>query len=228
MSAWLLVSLRLFALLRVQPHWRVLLGPWWTVLAGGLALVLGPMLAPAEGPGPPVFGGQWLVLAALELALGTVLGLVVALPAHALVGAVETSAIGVGLSGAPSRGFVGLALATAAATGLAMGLHRPGLAVLAASSDVWPVGRPSAWLWGIEDLADRVAEAAHAMTALALSLATPVLLAVAVVDTATRLVGRGPDPSSHVVDAVRPWACTAAALLALSASWRAFPETWFP
>ena len=81
-------------------------------------------------------------------------------------------------------------------------------------------------MWAKDELTTDVIAAAYAMTVLALALATPVLLTVAVADLATRLLGRGSDPAGALMDALRPWLRTAGALIALGASWAAYPEAW--
>lgn len=228
-AAWAasgLLAIRLFGIFAVQPHWRRVVGPWWSAVAVALAVSLAPALLPRGAWLSSADGGTWIGLALLELMLGGVVGLLVALPGYALIGALDVSGRSLGLHEASSRVTTGLGLAVVLGLGLSLGLHRPLLVGLSSTLDAWPVGRPSAWLWSAPDLLGRAITAARGVLVLALALATPVLLTLAVVDLGTRLLGRGPAPAEAMMDALRPWLRTAAALIALGASWSAYPEAW--
>lgn len=226
LALWAFAAVRVFAILRVQPQWRAVVGPWWDVVAAAFGIVLAPLVVGTGAAIEVSSVGQFAGLVLIELLLGTVIGLFVSLAGHALMGAMATSSMGLGLRSTESRSFVGLGVCVVLATALTLGLHRPLFVSLEATLTVWPIGRPGAWAWSQADLLGTLVLAAHAMTVLALSLATPVLLSLAVVDLATRLLGRGPAPAEPVMDALRPWARTAAALVALGASWSAYPEAW--
>lgn len=224
LGLWALVAIRIFAILRVQPQWRLVIGPWWWAVAAVLALVLAPLAT--HTPLPELGLLEWIGLALLELLLGTVLGLLVSLTGHALIGAATASGLALGLRSPSPRAFVSLCVCLVLALGLATGLHRALIGALVASTKLWPPGSPALWYWSEGEVVAEIIAAAYAMTVLALALATPVLLTAAVADLATRLLGRGSDPAAALSDALRPWLRTAGALIALGASWAAYPEAW--
>lgn len=217
--AWLLATARLFAILRVQPAWRLAIGPWWTAVALGLAAMLAVAAVPVSSALPEVPGLlDAAVLVVLELGVGALLGLFASLPAYALLGAGAGSAVV--LRAAPQP-LIALTVSIVLATALALGLHQP---VLAAATDtlVWlPLGDP--WSLGLSP--SGLATAAHTMLVLALALVTPVLLAGVTVEIAARLVGRGPGSAAGATS-VAPWLRLAAALVALGASWSAYAPAW--
>lgn len=217
--AW--AALRLFGLLRAQVLWRVAVGPAWEAMAAALAVVTAVVVAPAEGPSPTLT--QWLLVGGCEFLLGSVIGVVLSLPGQALIGAAGQSAAVV-LHGARGGSLVAAFAGACLAGGLAVDLHRPLLLSLQQHVGVWPVGEPARWLPAAEDLASWIAAAAHACLGLAFTLATPVLLATAVIDLTLRLTIRG--VAAAPGEAVRPWLATAAALIALGAAWAAYPEAW--
>ena len=88
----------------------------------------------------------------------------------------------------------------------------------------WPPGDLEAWGTAAEALP--VARLAHALTLLALTLATPALLAAAVAELSVRLWGRGPVGLTPVVTTLAPWLRVAAALVATGASWAAYDVVW--
>ncbi|MEM6996825.1 MAG: hypothetical protein AAF721_40355, partial [Myxococcota bacterium] len=83
--AWLAAAARLFGILRVQPAWRAMVGPWWTPVAAGIA---GVLAAGALASGLPDAGAGDLaeiaVLVAVEFGIGTGIGLLASLPGYAL------------------------------------------------------------------------------------------------------------------------------------------------
>lgn len=223
-GAWGLAAVRVFGVLVVQPHWRRVVGPWWPVVAAALALVLAPVLA--TGVDAPRAVPDWIVAALLELGLGLAIGLLAALPAHAALGAADVSGRGVGLPAGALAPFSALWLACLVVFSLELELHRPLVSSLAATTGPWPIGAAHAWLAVGSIGPGEIAAAAHAWTLLALTLATPVLLAAAVADLGVRLMTRGPGAAEPVGAALVPWVRTAAALVALGASWSARPEAW--
>jgi type III secretory pathway component EscT len=222
------VALRLFGVLAVQPHWRRVLGGWWWPVSAVLALALVPAVAPAI-VGDAVVARtttDWIALGLLELLLGAVIGGLVGLPGYALIGALDGSGRALGLHAGGSRVMTGLGLALVLGGALALDLHRPLLVGLVSTFDAWALAQPAAWIELSTDGLARTVVAARGMLVLALALATPVLLTVAVVDLGLRLLGRGPTPAEPITEAVRPWLRTAAALVALGASWSTFPDAW--
>lgn len=233
---WSWSALRVWAILRAQVLWRATVGPWWWLVAAGLALVLAP---PAVGPrmasidvsfGHGFLGVDleaWILVGMCELLLGTVIGLIATLPGHALVGAAQAQSGLLGLTSVGSRGLVRLAIALVLVMALSLELHHPLLGGLLGTFAVFPVGRPEVWLALPPDgLATTAAMAAHGMTVLALAMLTPVLLGCLISDVVARLLGRGPGAADPVASALRPWLRVALALTALGASWAAYPGAW--
>lgn len=224
-AAWLgllLAGLRWWALLQVQVLWRRTVGPWWTVASVGLAGVLVVGGVPGLGARAGVSAGidPWSAAAA-ELALGALVGLVVAAPGFAVLGAADASARVLGTAAGPWRA---LALTLVAATALGLSLHRPLLLGAQEIFAVWPVGEPAAW-WVPADVSSP-ARLAHGLALLALTLATPALLAGAVAELVVRAAGRGPTVAGPAIDALAPWLRVAAALVATGASWAAYDAAW--
>ncbi|MEZ4384428.1 MAG: hypothetical protein R3A79_24075 [Nannocystaceae bacterium] len=216
--------LRLFALLVVQIPWLRVLGPLWVVVAGALAAAIAGALALVAAP-PELasLGAAGLLHAAvLEVIFGGALGVVVGLPGHALLGAAAASGRGLGLR----RGALEpLILALTLSLGLSLGLHRPLLfglraLALAAPPGDGALGLLAALAGGLTPAA--IAGAAAELLILALALATPVLLTRAVLTLATALVAAPGRP----LGVLGPWIASAAAALALCASWSAYPDAW--
>jgi hypothetical protein len=216
-SALVLVAIRMFMILLVQPHWRAAAGLVWPAVAATIALACALPIATIVSA-PPLA----LSLVVAEVALGAVIGLVVALGGFALVGAAST---GVALLRVPAAPWIALALAFVLASGLELGLHRPGLLALADVADVLPPGRPLAWA-NLDGA--RVVTAAHAMLLLAFTLATPILLGAVAVELALAVAGRGPGGASAFAQALAPTGRLAAVLVALGASWAIHPSAWMP
>lgn len=217
--AWGWLALRLLAILRAQTIWRESIGGMWWAIAGALAAVLAAAWSP--GFAEPVAWAPWLIVAGFEVLLGAVLGALVSLPGEAALGAARRSAVALGLGN--SGAFAALQLALAGSLAFALALHRPLLAALRSCVTRWPVGDPAAWSFDL-DLGAAVA-AAHDVTLLALGLATPVLLTVAVVELALGCAG-STGPIAALSGAVRPWLVAALALIALGAAWAVHPEAW--
>jgi len=216
---WGLVAVRLWALFRVHPIWRLAIGPWWNVVAAGLAgiVALGAGSAVTTTP----VATTWVelgVLVGVELVVGTLLGLLVSLPGYALLGAASSSAVALRTSATP---VVGLGVALILATALSLGLHRPLLVGALDTVAVVPLGEPLA----APLTAAAISAAAQTTVLLALALATPALLAGVTFEVAARLVGRGPGPATAAADTA-PWFRLAAALVALGASWSAYAPSW--
>ncbi len=230
---WLFVAVRLWAILRAQAIPREAVGA--PVIWEGAALVLAGCLAfgltatSAETLWVASALDSRLALALLfEFALGSVLGQWASLLGHALLGAAGVSAqvLSTARGTTAGRGLVMLLVALTAASTIAMGIHRPLLAAMAESVELWPPGQPARWLSFEAMGLERVVWAARELVVLALALASPVLLCAVLTDGVLRLVGRGPASVAGVVDALRPWASTALALAALAAAWHAYPEAW--
>ena len=214
----ILVSVRLWALLRVAPAWRVVVGPWWNVVAAGLAIALALVIAPSLDAPLAASFTELAALVVLELVVGTLLGLLAALPAFALLGASAGSAVIVRSLPGP---WVALTAALVLATGLSLGIHHP-LLTAALDTFTWlPLAEPTAAPLRLEHLT----AAAHTLLVLALALVTPALLAGLVLELVTRLVGRGPGPAAAATD-VAPWFRLAAALIALGVSWSVYAPAW--
>jgi hypothetical protein len=217
-QAWLglgLVALRWWALLQVQVLWRAAVGRWWTAVSAGLAVVL------ALGTGasrvvPHV--DPWLAAAA-EVGLGALVGLVVALPGHAVLGAAGASARVLGTAPGPWRALV---LALVGATAIGLGLHRPLLLGAQGAFEAWAVGNPLAW--GSIDVP--VGRLLHGLALLALTLATPALLAAALGEVVLRVVGARAGAGGPMLDAAAAWLRVAAAAVATGASWAAYDAIW--
>ncbi|MEM7159786.1 MAG: hypothetical protein AAF799_43500 [Myxococcota bacterium] len=211
-----LLALRWWALLSVQVLWRATVGWVWLVVAGVLAVVL----ASADGAvATAAVGVDPVLAAAAELMLGALLGLVVALPGYALLGAAQASAT---VLEARPASWRALTLSVVAATALSLGLHRPLLLGAQALTAAWPVGDPAAWLHASSQVS--VARLAHGLALLALTLATPALLVGALAELVARVAGRG--SLAGIGDAVGPWLRVAGALVATGASWAAYDAIW--
>ncbi len=216
--AWLgvgLVALRWWAMLQVQGLWRAAVGRWWTVVSLGLALVLatgsgGWGVAPQVDP--------WLAAAA-ELGLGALVGLVTALPGHAVIGAAGASARALG---AHPRPWGVLVLALVGATAIGLGLHQPLVLGARETLAAWPVGDPLAW--GAVEVP--VGRLAHGLGLLALTLATPALLASAVAEGVLRAMAGRTRAAGPMLDGATPWLRASAAAIATGASWAAYDAVW--
>lgn len=220
-----LVAVRCFAILRAQVLWRTVTGPLWWVLALGLGLALSVGTAAAV-PMPIALDTArgWLMAAAAELVLGTLIGIVVSLPGHALLGAAAAQASVLRTRPGP---WVGLSAALVTAVALGAGLHHPLLHALTQTHILFPLGDPERWLELVQtEGLPWLLQALHAMLVLALALATPVLLTAAVVELGLGLAAAAVAPTAPVPGAVRTWAGVAAALIALGASWAAYPLAW--
>jgi hypothetical protein len=216
-SALVFVAVRLFAILFVQPHWRGAVGLAWPPVAAALALACALPVAGAVSA-PPL--AVELVLA--ELLLGVVVGALVGLGGIALVGA---AAVGVPVLRVAGPPWIALVLAFVLASAIGLGLHRSGLEALVDLAHALAPGRPTTW--PALDAA-RVVAAAHAMLLLALTLATPILLAAVAVELALAVAGRGPGGAPSFAQALAPTARLAAVLVALGASWAIHPGSWIP
>lgn len=216
--AW--AVLRLFGLLRAQTLWRVAVGPSWEVVAAGLAACVAVAVVPPS-TGVAVTMSTWLLVAVCEFLLGSVVGVLLSLPGQALLAAAGQGAATMNV---PRSGLVSVFAVACLAGGLTVDLHHPLLLGLQQQLTQLPVGEPARWWPTLAGLDARVIAAAHGYLALAFTLATPVLLSVAVVDLILRLTVRG--VASAPGDVLRPWLATATALVALGAAWSAYPEAW--
>jgi hypothetical protein len=221
-SAWLgvgLVALRWWALLQVQVLWRAAVGRWWIAVSAGLAVVLAlgsggwgavPTVVPVVDP--------WLAAVA-EVGLGALVGMVVSLPGHAVLGAAGASGRVLGTAAGPWRA---LTLALVGATALGLGLHRPLLLGAQGALEPWAVGDPLAW--GSVDVP--VGRLLHGLALLALTLATPALLAGALGEVVLRVAGARAGAGGSMLDATAAWLRVAGAAVATGASWAAYDVIW--
>lgn len=217
-----LVTARAWGLLRVQAVYRCALpGTWWAWSAA-LAATSGVLSISLAAPVPWPGFSTWLVLAGLEIALGTALGLLVALPGYAVIGASRESFARLGLA-VERTSTVAMVAAISIAGGLALGLHRPLLLAWIETLGRWAPGLPATWIPPAFDVS-AVAMAAADLSFLALALATPVLLTAAVVDIASAWVLRA---AARPASALHTWARFSACLIALGASWEAFSPSWW-
>ena len=215
-----LLALRWFVVLRVQPHWAVAAGRAWWPVAAGLALLLAVM-APAE----PISldAGGWVMAVSSELLLGLAIGVVLSVPAYALLGGAAASAGALQTTAGP---FVRLCLSGALVAAASLGLHHPAMAIAHDQALLWPPGQPQAWLNHVADLPALLSVQLDGMLVLALTLASPVLLTVLVVRAAVAAVGQGPDLSRSLGDVLGPAVAGLAAIVAFAASWAVYPGAW--
>jgi hypothetical protein len=225
--ALLLASVRMWALLRVQASWRVVLGRRWEWIAAALAVALTGLLAVAGRLEPVELEGlgALLIAIAFELALGSVIGLAVSLPGWALVGAAAQCEEGLELRSSEPGSVATLLIAASLAAGLSLGLHRPLLAGLLANFESFELASASTWIPTLE-LGAWLGEQLATITALALALATPVLLTRTLIELAASLARSGGIAASSLLDALTPGLRLATALVALGAAWSAYPEAF--
>jgi hypothetical protein len=143
----------------------------------------------------------------------------VALPGYAVLGAAGASARVLGTVPGPWRA---LTLALVGATAIGLGLHRPLLLGAQGVLETWSVGDPLAW--GTMDVP--IGRLAHGLALLALTLATPALLAGALGELVLRIAGARAGVGGPMVDGVAPWLRVAAAAVATGASWAAYDAIW--
>lgn len=235
-AALLLGSARIWALLRVQASWRAALGLRWewiaaavAVAVAGLALGRGQLGGAVLELGDPA---TLVVSLGFEIVLGSVLGLAVSLPGWALVGAARETELqlelrgGGGGDGDGGGSLATLVIVASLAAGLGLGLHRPLLAGLLGSFDRFALGRPGAWAPLLEAGTPWLAEQLVAITALALALATPVLLTRVLVEIGAGSLARVGFEAASLSAALTPALRLAGALVALGAAWSAYPEAF--
>ncbi len=220
--------LRLGALLVVQVAWLRLLGPLWIPVALMLALSIAGALALSPDSSGIIASAEIIepiVLvrgAVLEVIFGGLAGLVIGLPGHALLGAANASQRALEIR----RGaFEPLLIALVLSLCLGLGLHAPLLLGLREFALLLPPGLAlpdslDALRGGLDP--EIIAGTAAHLLFLALALATPVLLTRAVIELAASLV----EAPGRSRSGFAPWLATAAAVLALCASWAAYPDAW--
>lgn len=220
--AVLLASARTWALLRMQASWRVAIGPSWGLVAAGLAVIVG-VLALLRGQLPMTLELSWFELLgalAFELLLGAVIGLVVALPGWALIGAAEESAGQLECGEGVARVVVLLSLAGA----LELGVHRFVWIGLLEGVNRFPLGEPLAW--GQAILCIDLIGACVTWCCLALALATPVLLSRMLVELCLATLRPGGVASVDLHAVLGPGLRVGVGLLALAAAWSAYPQAF--
>ena len=220
-AAVLLLAIRWFVVLRLQPHWSHALGRlWWPV-----ALGVGVTVAFSSDPIGVELASttDWAVAVVGEIMLGAGLGILVSLPGYALLGGASASAGALRTMPLP---LVRMAVSAALVAALSLRLHHPALVVARDHAEALPPGRPELWLPSIAELLHTLPAQLDSMLLLALTLATPVLLTVVVLRSVVALVGSGPAAAKPMSDAVGPVLATAGALLALGASWSVYPVGW--
>jgi len=225
LAAALWLTLRLGALLLVQVPWLRLIGPLWIPIAAVLALSLSLSLALSLSlpPAASLVDTPTLVRGAIfELLFGGLAGLLLGAPGHALLGAAGASGRALELRrGAWEPLLITLVLCLC----LGLGLHRPLLLGLREFALLAPPGAGLQEATGLllHGLRPTVlAGAAAHLLFLSLALATPVLLSKAVVELAAGLI----EPPGEPRPGTGRWLAAAAALLALCASWSAYPQAW--
>lgn len=237
LAAWLLASARLWALLRVQASWRRAVGPIWEAVAAALALALAALflLSGAEGIGVlelELAPAALLSALIFELLLGSVLGLALALPGWALVGAARASELGLGLRfdeagelGEAEGSLARCLVCASLAAGLALGLHAPLLAGVFGLLERFQLAAAASWLPSVEQAPLWLAGLSFEALVLALALATPVLLLELLTAFALAAFARG-GTRRELVAAVVPGLRLALSLIVLGAAWSAYPEAF--
>jgi hypothetical protein len=124
--------------------------------------------------------------------------------------------------GAAPGAWRALTLAIVGATAIGLGLHRPLLLGAHGIFAAWPVGDPLAW--GVPEVP--VGRLAHELGLLALTLATPALLAGALGELVLRVVGARAGAGGPMLEGAAPWLRAAAAAVATGASWAAYDAVW--
>lgn len=216
-----LLALRWFVALRLQPHWAMAAGPLWWPAAFAVAVGVA-----ASVDAPPVLlesGSSWAFAIGVEVLLGAGLGVLASLPAYALVGGAAASAAGLRTIPTP---LVRMSVSGALVAALSLRLHHPALVVLRDQAILLPPARPELWLPSVAGLPSVLAVHLDGMLMLALTLATPVLLTVVVLQAAAAVVGSGPAVSRPISGSVAPALATLGALMAFAASWAVYPSGW--
>ncbi|MBV1858778.1 MAG: hypothetical protein KUG77_10230 [Nannocystaceae bacterium] len=216
-----LLALRWFVALRLQPHWAAAVGPlWWpaaaAVAVGVAASVDAPSVVLESAP-------SWALAIGTEALLGAGLGVLASLPAYALLGGATASAVALRTTPAP---LVRMSVSGALVAALCLRLHHPALFVLRDQAQLLPPAQPELWLPAVADLPGVLALHLDGMLILALTLATPVLLTVVILQAAADVVGAGPTVSAPISGTVAPALATLGAVMAFAASWGVYPSGW--
>lgn len=224
--AWALVGplslavARLFGILRAHVLLRHVTGVAWWAISAVLAIGLSPLVL-ASTSTEPTGGIEWVALVVLEFGLGTVLGTVLSFPGHAVIGSAQLVGIAT-LQGPRQKTMAAMVLLVAASLGWALSLHHALFETVVELARQFPVADIESWGRALDPA--NLPRLAHGLCVLALALATPVLLTAAVADAALRLTGQSGEQDWTA--SLRPWVITAGALIALGASWSAFPQVW--
>lgn len=217
----LLAVARLFGILRAHVLLRRVAGPAWWAIAAVLAVGLSPLVVGTIAVEESLGILEWVGLTLLEFGLGTVLGIVLSFPAHAVLGAAQVTSLAA-LQGPGQKTLAALVVLVAACLGWALSLHHALLHAVIELANQFPVADMQAWTTAVSG--DNLPRLIHGLCVLALALATPVLLTAAVIDAALRLTAH--TGGADLGEAIRPWTITAGSLIALGASWSAFPHVW--
>lgn len=237
--AWFVWSFaRVWAILRLQVLWSRFVGGAWNVVSAAAALAVVFVLLPSTTL--PASASSWpgwealLLGVGFELLLGSVLGLLAALPQHAAIGAGLVSAEGLPLGRSEvSKSWMALWVALTLVFGFAMQAHHAALEVLAATFERWPAFSPAS-IWRGEGLGfvsgsaplEAVVRATHAATVLALALSTPVLLTRAFFAIGLKSTVRAPKTASELDRVWHDWSIAVCSLVALGAAWSTFSSAW--
>lgn len=225
-EAWVLLGplslafARVFGMLRAHVLLRQVAGPTWWAISAVLALGLSPLVVGSIVV-QPLAPLEWFALLALEFGLGTVLGMVLSFPGHAVIGSAQVVGLAA-LQGPRQKTVAALVVLVAACLGWALSLHHALLETVVELARQFPVASVESWTAALSP--SNLPRLAHGLCVLAFALATPVLLTAAVADAALRATA--PAGSHDWTAALQPWVTTSAAIVALGASWSAFPAVW--
>ncbi len=216
-----LLALRWFVALRLQPHWALAVGPLWWPAAVAIAIAT----AASVGTTPVVLdsAAAWAFALGTELALGAGLGVIASLPAYGLLGGAAASAVALRTVPTP---LVRMSVSGALVAALGLRLHHGALVVLRDQAQLLPPARPELWLPSLAELPSVLAVHLDGTLMLALTLATPVLLTVVILQAAAAIVGSGPEISRPISETLGPALATLGALCAFAASWAVYPAGW--
>jgi len=230
---WLAGTIRLWAVLAVQPHWRLVTGNLWPFIAGIVALSLAcPELGANWYWSPDVKSVERLVQElGIELLFGAVIGLIASLPGYALVGSISQNDSTINGQN-PVEGFQQLCILLILSLALTTNAHFPLLTSLHDILVIIPIGFFEQTITECEELHSwwdlvAIAELTHSFLLLGFSLATPVLAMSCCIEVVVSSLKRFSIPSSNQWQVIHPWVRLTVCLFGLFISWRVFPSVWF-